>query len=236
MPQGRFVIVAALAALGAASGASAGPLLVTGMGGSLEATALFEVSGTDLIITLTNTSSADVLVPADVLTALFFDITGSPSLTGTSAVLGLGSVVHFGGTDPGNVVGGEWAFNGALVGAPWSAEYGISSAGLGLFGPGDRFPGNDLQPPPNVDGLQYGITSAGDNVATGNAAVTGSNALIQNAVVFTLSGLPMGFDPMTEIGNVSFQYGTALDEPNVPTPAGALLAPLAGVLAFRRRR
>jgi hypothetical protein len=38
------------------------------------------------------------------------------------------------------------------------------------------------------DGLQYGITSGSDNPSTGNAAVTGANALIQNSVVFTFSG------------------------------------------------
>jgi hypothetical protein len=41
-------------------------------------------------------------------------------------------------------------------------------------------------------------------------------------VIFTLSDLPGGFDPMASgsITNVSFQYGTALDEPNVPADDG----------------
>ena len=75
-----------------------------------------------------------------------------------------------------------------------------------------------------MDGLQYGLTSAGDNPLTGNAAVTGGFALIKNSVVFTLSGLLEGFDPaaLGSITNVNFQYGTNLTEPNVsgvtPTP------------------
>ena len=98
------------------------------------------------------------------------------------------------------------------------------------------------------DGLRHGITSAGDNVGTGNAPVTGDEALIQNSVVFVLSGLLAGFDPSAfgAVTNVSFQYGTGLDEPNVlgqpvdvnipePTMLSLFGAVLAGA-AWRRRR
>jgi hypothetical protein len=171
--------------------------------------------GTTLEVTLTNTSLADVMQPVDVLTAVFFTLAGTSSLTRMSAVLDPGSLVLFGSTDPGSVVGGEWAYKSGLSGAPLGATAGISSSGLGLFGPSNRFPGSDLQPPASPDGLQYGITSAGDNPLTGNTPVTGTNALIQNAVVFELGGLPATY--ITEnITNVSFQYGTALSEPNVP--------------------
>lgn len=205
------------------------------------ARAIFEVdpgNSANLIVTLRNTSAADALVPVDVLTAVFFDITDpAVSLTRVSAVLGGGSVVHFGGTDPGNVVGGEWAYLGSLAGGgPESTDYGISSTGLGLFGPGDRFPGTDLQSPASPNGLQYGIVSLADNVATGNTPVTGTNALIQDTVIFTLSGLPQGFDPMGRIRNVQFQYGTDLSEPHFPTPGAASLVALAGLLSFRRSR
>jgi hypothetical protein len=152
--------------------------------------------------------------PIDVLTAVFFTLPGDPALIRLSAVLASGSSVLFGGTDTGGVVGGEWAYKSGLSGAPLGATAGISSVGLGLFGPSDRFPGSDLQPPPSPDGLQYGITSAGDNPSTGNTPVTGTNALIQNAVVFTL-GLPDTYT-LEDLARVSFQYGTSLGEPNVP--------------------
>lgn len=223
----------------AGSSALATILTVAGSQANLAASATFDAQGSNLVVTLTNTSGFDVLIPADVMTALFFDIGGSAlTLTPVSAVLGAGSVVHFGGTDPGGVVGGEWAYRNALAGAPHGAGYGISSSGLNLFGPPDLFPGNDLSPPATPDGLNYGITSAGDNIATGNQMVTGSVPLIQDTVVFTLSGLPAGFDPMASIHNISFQYGTALTEPNVPVvpgPASGVLA-LFGVLAIARRR
>ena len=95
---------------------------------------------------------------------------------------------------------------------------------MGLFSQ-PNFNGPNLQNPESVDGLQYGITSAGDNTSTGNAAVTGNFALIQHSVVFTLWGNPAltAIEDYT-ISNVSFQYGTSLSEPNVTVPEPTTLA------------
>ncbi|MBI5866351.1 MAG: PEP-CTERM sorting domain-containing protein [Planctomycetes bacterium] len=204
--------------------------------GALAASATFESSGADLIVTLTNTSTFDVVDPPGILTCLFFDVNGPLlNLTPVSAVLGSGSTVLFGGTDPGDVVGGEWEWEESFGSpAPHNSTYGIGSSGLGIFGAGEMFPGTNLQGPANVDGLQYGITSAGDDAATGNAAVTGSNALIQNSVVFTLSGLPLDFDVNT-ITNVNWQYGTSPTEPNIPEPGSLALLALGGIFARGRR-
>lgn len=96
--------------LGASSLVSAVPITFSQTVGSLSASVSFDVSGSDLLVVLSNTSSADVMVPVDVLTAVFFDIAGDPTLTPSSAVLSAGSVVLFGGTtDPGGGVGGEFA-------------------------------------------------------------------------------------------------------------------------------
>ncbi|MBI5762697.1 MAG: PEP-CTERM sorting domain-containing protein [Planctomycetes bacterium] len=214
----------------------AAPVTFSASSGNLAASATFEVVAGKLQVTLRNTSPSDVMVPADVLTGVFFDIVGGgPTLTPDSAILGIGSIVVFGSTDPGNVVGGEWAYAASLAGAPNGATRGISSSGLGLFGNGN-FPGSNLQGPTSTDGLQYGITSAGDNTATGNTPVTGTNALIKNSVVFTLTGIGGDFNPAAVIGNVSFQYGTSLSEPNIPEPATAGMAALGAACAFRRRR
>lgn len=228
---GTAVILAGLSASAMAS------QTFTATSGNLSAQATFDVVGSDLQITLSNISMDDVLVPADILTGVFFDISGSAMTLGrVSAVLASGSTVAFGTTDPGNVVGGEWGFKGGMTG-PRGAAYGISSSGLGLFGPGDVFPGSNLQGPTNPDGLQYGITSAGDNLATGNSPVTGENALIKHAVVFKLSGAGSNFD-LSRIGNVNFQYGTDLSEPNitVPAPSAAALMGLGAAASLRRRR
>jgi hypothetical protein len=214
---------------------SAAPITFNASSGNLAASAAFEVVGGNLRVTLTNTSLYDVLVPADVLTGVFFDVNGiAPVLTPVSAILGLGSSAIFGGTDPGGVVGGEWAYAASLVGAPKGATRGISSSGLGLFG-NANFPGSNLQGPTAVGGMQYGILSAGDNTATGNAAVTGSNAFVKNAVVFVLSGINANFDPSAVIGNVSFQYGTALNEPNIPEPSTVTMLAMGAFACLRYR-
>jgi len=214
-----------LAVLALRSGAAASPLILSGSQGNLAASVVFEVADfSNLRIALSNTSSADVGVPAEVLTALFFDLPGNPLLTPASAVLAPTSTVLFGSAGPGGVVGGEWAYAAGLSGAPGGAQQGVSSVGLGLFGPHDLFPGVNLAGPVSPDGLQYGITSAGDDPALGSQAVTGKQALIRNAVIFTLSGLPEGF-ALSGISHVSFQYGTDLAEPSfsthTPEPASA---------------
>jgi hypothetical protein len=243
---GKFtgLVAGAVIGMGAATSAIAS-LAFNGASGSLSASVQFDVSGGQLVVTLANTSPADVRVPTDVLTAVFFDHTPPLTLTRVSAVLASGSTVLFGGTDPGGVVGGEWAYKGGLSGTPAGAVLGISSTGLDLFGPRDLFPGSNLQGPASPDGLQYGLTSAGDNPTTGNAAVTGKYALIQSAVVFTFNVDPSITANDLHVDNVHFLYGTSLDDPTydgVPVPepttmiAGGLLLVPFGVSTLRKTR
>jgi hypothetical protein len=208
-------------------------------GNALAASANFTVSAGNLVVTLCNTSTDDTTLPTDVLTAVFFDIAGNPTLTPVSALLEAGSTVIYDSQPAGGVVGGEWAYGNGLSTPPAPATQGISSAGFGAFG-NANFPGANLAGPTAVDGLQYGIVSAGDDVDTGNTGITGSGGLIKNCVVFTLDNLPGSFT-LDDISNVSFQYGTAFGEPNIPEPttviAGALLLlPFAASTVRRFRR
>ncbi|WP_019140786.1 XDD4 family exosortase-dependent surface protein [Noviherbaspirillum massiliense] len=243
-----IALASALLALGSANAA---PITFTGTSGNLAASASFDVVGSDLVVTLSNIGG-DALVPADLLTAVFFTLAGNPTLGSGSAILNTGSTVLFDpqGQPAGGVVGGEWAYLNGISG-PNGANKGISSSGFGLFG-GATFPGPDLDPPSAVAGFNYALLPAADNPATGNNQLTGNVPLVKSSVVFRLTGIDAAFDPSAPgaITNVSFQYGTSLSEPNVkadtpPPPTGNVPEPgmlallgigLAGLGVVRRRR
>lgn len=229
-------------------------VLFSASSGSAAASVDFSVVGSQLQVVLSNDSSADATQPADVLTAVFFEIAGDPAFSSISAVLGQGSTVVYGAQPAGGNVGNGWAYESGLAGAPNGANAGLSAAGLGLFGQ-STFQGSGKRGS-NLQGLSYGLLGAGDNSATGNGGLS-KQKLIRNAVVFTLGNVPLNFDPAAMISNVTFQYGTALSEPQlvascancgppgggsnanpVPEPGSlaVLAAGLAGLVAARRRR
>lgn len=237
-----------LSALVLSFGASQAGAAITfdGSSGMLAASVQFDIVGGQLQVRLANTSLADVLLPTDVLTAVYFNIAGNPML---SRVSGISDGTTYDGTtvvsDPGATVGGEWAYLNGL--SQYGANSGISSSGMGIFGAADVFPGDNLSGPADPDGLQYGLTSAGDNLSTGNTGV--QTPLTKSAVIFTLGSIPTGFS-LSRISNVTFQYGTALSEghfsggsggggtsTSIPEPQTvALLGAGAWLLALARRR
>ncbi|MBI3369120.1 MAG: PEP-CTERM sorting domain-containing protein [Burkholderiales bacterium] len=233
-------IAAGAAAVGMLQPASAA-LTFSGSSGALAASVSFEVVGSQLKVILTNTSASDVLVPADVLTAVFFNSTGT--LTPVSALLTAGSLVYYDpdGQPAGGNVGGEWGYG---TGSALGRASAISSTGATSPLSAPNFGGPDLSAPPALDGLQYGILSAGDDTGTGNSGVTGSGGLIKNSVTFLLD-IGSGFS-LASVGSVIFQYGTALTEPSyggsctsgcssTPEPGTLALAGLA-LLAMTARR
>jgi len=170
---------------------------------------------TNLVVTLSNTATYDPNDPSDILTAVFFSLSGDPTLSANAAVLAPGSAVKGNGglTDPGGIVGGEWAYASSLT-ATNGANQGTSSAGLGTFGPGNLFPGSNLEGPVSPDGVQYGISTAFDTPGNDNGGIAGVG-LITNAVVFTLGNVPASLT-LSDISSITFQYGTALSEPSIP--------------------
>ena len=183
----RSILVKSVSALSVVVSmhAVAAPVLFSGSSGGLSATVSFDIVGSQLQVVLSNTSTGDVLVPTDVLTAVFFNIAGNPLLTRNSATSG--GPTYLGSTNvsgAGTVVGGEWAYLNGL--SQYSANSGISSSGLGIFGSGDLFPGANLSGPTSPNGAQYGLASAGDNPATGNAGILGEE-LTKSSVNFLLT-------------------------------------------------
>lgn len=210
----------------------------------LSASATFVQSGTDLIITLKNTATQKALIPSSVLTAMFFKMDVNVNFGRTSALLGPGSTVLNASSQPdGGVVGGEWALENNIsadklpfFSTASGTQYGISSSGhADLFGENALFPGPNLDGPASTNGMSYGIVSDID-YANANSPIK-NNPFIKDSVVFTISGLPVGYTfHANSIREFFFQYGTSLDQPrfggNTPlTPQGPPITPLNGVPA-----
>jgi hypothetical protein len=185
----------------------------SGSSGSLSASAQFDLMGNTLTVTLTNTSSADVLVPTDVLTGVFFNTTHK--LTPVSANLH-GSTVYYGSLTN---VGDGWGYGSGVNAQGKNSAISATGAvnGLGMS--------NFSSQTHALQGLDYGILSAGDNPNTGNTGVTGHGPLIKNSVQFVLTAAA-GFS-LSELGNtVVFQYGTALSETHFSSGGTPLVIPV----------
>jgi hypothetical protein len=188
--------------------------------GRLSAEVRFWQEGSNLKIQLTNTSLVNPLTTGEVLSALFFNVAGQPTLTPVSAVLATGSKILYPVRLPsdGVSVGGEWAYRRGDVKSPGNMEYGISATAFNaIFKPADRFPGENLAGNGNsMSSISFGLVGPG-KTATGSNQMNGQNPFIQYSVIFTLSGLPPTFNLLTDITQVWFQYGTSLNDPSFQT-------------------
>ena len=223
------LLLTSLAVLGSAFSLNASAVPVTYIGSAsgpggvpVSATAIFDIAGNTLTITLQNTSPSNSGqdVPGSTLSGLFWDFTGDPVLTPVSATVAAGSI--FGTCNPANCaaitnVGGEFGYQATSF--TGGADRGISSSGylttglpgnIGNFNNGAA--GTDLDNPDSLNGINFGIISAaaGYNPNGGLA----NDPVIRDTVTFVLTGV----NGLTNasISNVSFQYGTALNELNVP--------------------
>ena len=249
--------------LAAPSNAFAVPMLFTGSGTNggvtLNASALFSVSGTTLTVTLRNTGdstgTSTTDVPANQLTGVFFDLPTGITLAPTTATISANTIVQASTCNPGPCtaattnVGGEFIYGtGNFSGH--NGNSGISSSGY-ISGSSGNFGTTNLDDPSAPNGINFAIIAprTAANPFNPNGGLS-SEPLIDGAVVFTMA-ISGGTLLESQISNVSFQYGTSLYEPHfngggagggggagqsVPEPWTLLLAGPGLMLAARRLR
>jgi hypothetical protein len=173
------------------------------------ASADFSISGDTLTIILTNTNTGNIAkyAPSDALEALFFDVAGNHLLTYTEAdasSVRTGKTVKAG---PVNITS-DWAYGFKSTGLGGSGSptvtehYGLGTAGFGIFsglGGGQQF--------------DYGIMDKGFTGTNGNNPVNAAS-FAQDSITFTLKF--SGKLSESDISDVRFQWGTALNEGNAP--------------------
>jgi hypothetical protein len=219
--------------IGASASIAAPSEVFSGSNQNFSASVGFELLGGGLLqVSLTNTFTGDTPDQAHVLTGVFFS--GADGLNPISATAAAGSK-QWSGTSfsvpfSGSVLGTEWAY--ATSPGPGGSTAGIVSAGFWTPGFGNFSPPGDM-----LDGSAYGLLSAG--YAGSDLDGLQNRIYIQNTMIFVLSGFN---GSLLSIGNVSFQYGTALSEPSlaatspVPEPGSIALLGfgLAGFLVYRQ--
>ena len=235
---GCFALVAAPLAVLPAHAATFSATGLSLSGAAIGATANFRVEGNNLVVELANVGGGAIGSAVDLLTGFSFRIAGDPVLTPVSALLAPGA--SFANSErldtPSTVdIGGEWGFTDDEPG-----RYTIATAGF-LSG-SQGFGGEPLTRPAAVLGPDFGLVNASYQDGEGGLLLS-LLPLVRSSAVFTLSGLPTGFD-ITQIRGVSFQYGTLLggnrlvspvpDE--IPEPAGTAGLLLFGAVMLRRRR
>ncbi len=230
MSSKHFFIALSVAALIAfTSPASADTINFTGPDG-LSGTADFSISGGNLVIVLTNTSTG---VPSgfsnsdQLLTSIAFDLPGSMTITGGSVLVGTGSTAYFetGTYGAPSIISGEWGYgNSGTTGFGTLVNY-VSAMQAGTT----AFSVTNLDGPAVLDGPQSGLTNG--IIPLGGLGAVQSSVLITLNLNGTLSNLDF-------LNNgVIIEFGS--DAAFVPVPESATLlllgSGLIGLWGLRRK-
>ena len=199
-----------------------------------------------LMISLMNTSVGVTHSTGAVLTALYFNISGGTVLTPYLAALGPGSAIVQDASTVSNPspVGNNWQYlekNAGFAGANASSDNeALSASALSDFSSAN-FCSSNCQ---TLGGADYGIVPSSPNyTATNENTALSNTTVVQNTVVFILTGIASSFNPFTGVTNVVGQFGTTSSSPQVidalvvtPEPATFGLAGLVVALAIWRKR
>ncbi len=211
--------------------------------------AVFDISGSLLTVTLTNTSPTAMGGLGEVLTGLTWDISDAGvSLATLTAVIGPGSSLVGNGATGDTDLSSEWAFRDDLdhgesaTGVPLGS-YGASSVGdlnfQEAWGPRDRFDTTtNLFGPASPNGTQAGIVGPQDGANLFDPPFGNKGPWVQNQMVLTFE--ITGDLEDGDIENIQPIFGTD-GATIIPEPATVIIWSLLGMLGFsvgwwRRRR
>jgi hypothetical protein len=215
------------------------------------ASADFELSGGNLVITLTNTLvNPSQTTPGDVLTDVDFSINGSGAVTGTGGSV-IASAVGNNGVDvtatTGTDVTAGYQFATGVTttnGPPLTSEFGVSATSYNGSGATattvtnmapDTSAGQIFTP---IDGSNWGLVP--NLASTTGLQSGGNNYFVFNSVTITLP-VTTTFS-LSDITGVFFTFGSEQagipSSPSVPEPSSMAIAGLGslGFLAYGLRR
>lgn len=200
----------------------------------LSAQAEFSISGTELTVILSNTSTGTPLgaeVSDSLLTSLAFDLDAAQIVNGSSALIASGSqgLGAWSGLGPGANVGDQWLWTNDNGGDYLKAFTQVISTSNGQGGGTTQSFNGVLNP--NVGGPFGGI--AADPIAIG---VPKSQRAVSDAIVFTLTlSDSLSEATLADIAASSVvEFGSDYRYIAVPAPASAFA--LLAIFGVRRRR
>ena len=200
----------------------------SGSGDVLHASVEFQVSGTSLTVIVTNTDDNAVFNTADVLSSVYFNIAGAPTLSNGNAALTAGSsfVTNSGPAGSNNPPNTEWMWKSP---GAFSTMYSFGATGAVGF--------NTHQTFDSVFHGGSGVAGANDDYGlVPTAGITSGNS----SSVYANNSMTFTFDlssaiSESDINGVVVTYGS--DGSTVLTPEPATLGALAiGAIALLRRR
>ena len=211
-------------------------------GDILHASVEFLVSGTSLTVIVTNTDDNAAYNGADVLSSVYWDMTGSPTVSNGNAALTAGSFmekINHGAPGTVNPFNNEWFWKAPNPGyIPDLSQLGPHDYSFGATGAVNFSPTND-----SFDKVFHGGTGTGganddyglvptDGQTVGNS----SNVYCNNSMTFTFD-LSSAISE-SDIHNVTVSYGSgAPGSGTVVTPEPASMGAVAiGIVALLRRR
>ena len=208
MSRYTVAVLTVLALAGSATRAEA-TVVFSDTSSGLAASASFTLSGSQLIVLLTNTdTAAGAGVPknaSQVLTGLFFNL-GSSTFTPLSAA----GYHRDEAMDPSLVQAGSIISTASCDIRNCSGQ---SDAG------GEHFDGSDYENPLAFNGIEFGLVPNSWVAYRGNSGLD-SNALIEGTVQFVLNLGTTGLSE-TDIRGVYFTYGTFANRTGGGTTSGA---------------